>query len=158
MMHTKNFRLLVIPTLFAFHKQPAFFHLFANRCECRFPNIFRRFINASLRTIFSFVRRGVQKLFVALLASIFYCPLFIHSLMITFGATILSFICPTSYMRKFASTFLTDCGKLLPRIQRHTASAAIESRIFSVVCHSKQNLTVFARFGYSFTGSNHAAH
>ena len=158
MMHTKNFRFLVIPTLFAFYQQPAFFHLFANRCECRFPSIFRRFINASYRTVFSFMRWSVQKLFMAMLTSIFYGAFLIHGFMIALRAAIFSFICPTSYMRKFASTFLTDCGKLLPRIQRHTASATIESRIFSIVCHSKRNLTVFARFGYSFTGSSHAAH
>ncbi len=157
-VNPKYFWLAIISAPLAAQKHVSGFHFFTDGRKSRLPNVFTCFINASLRAIFSFMRRRIHKFCSAMSAFMLYRTFVGHGFIVASPATIFSFIGSTGYVRKLFTALFTIRDNFLSCVQRQTSTTAIYSTIFSVVCYSKTCATVFTDFCNSFTGPRHAAH
>jgi hypothetical protein len=157
-MHTQNFWFGIVATTLAFTYHVTGQHSFSHGRKSWHPNTFSNFINASPRTVFSFFGRRAKKFFAAVKTTIFYAAFAVHSFVVTFCRTILSFVCSARNMRKFRVAFLTVCGNLHSSCQSHTFSAAVLRRIFSIIRHGKQSFAMQTTFFVPNAGASHATH
>lgn len=152
MMNPKNLRKFFEITSIAFVQESSFNHIFSNCTKFSFPRFFIAFIGTFLRTIFSFVAKGVNKNFSTMITCVL-CLSFIYlSFIITFCRTIFSFIASGRNMGKNFITNLTIFSYLQICSFCFTRSRAI-------LCSFKLmffNIKIFfAKYtGYKFSSSN----
>jgi hypothetical protein len=106
-MHTKNFWVFVVSAAFARFNQIAPRHRFSHRSECWLPQLFCGFIDALFGTVFTFVRRGVQKLHFAMNASVLNSAFLRHCFVVARRRTVLSLVGPAGDVRKVCGA---DCA------------------------------------------------
>jgi hypothetical protein len=106
-MHTKNFWVFVIPASLARLNQVAPSHRFSHRSKCWLPQLFCGFIDALFRAVFTFVRRGIQKLHFAMNASVLNSAFLRHCFVVTCRRTVFSLVGPTGDVRKVCGA---DCA------------------------------------------------
>lgn len=157
-VNSQYFWMLVIPAMLAFNKHTASKHIFSYSGKSGFPNRFFSFIDTSFRAIFSFVRSSVHKFYSAMQACVFCFTFFAHCSVITYRATILSFIYSARYVCKLSTTFRAIGGYFFSRRQTKTFTAAKHCGIFAVLRNRKNGLAMFARYFIPNTGAFHATH
>jgi hypothetical protein len=107
MVNTKNFWVRVVSTPLATFYIAPFSHSLANGGKSWAPNFFLCFVNALLRTVFSFVRRRVQKTNAAVRAFVLRCSFLGHCFSIARRRTVLGFVSPAGNMSKFCGAHPT---------------------------------------------------
>jgi len=157
-MHTKNFRMFGVSTPHALSQHAPHEHVLANGRKIGPPFAFARFIDASSRTVFSFCRRRVHKSCAAVRAAMLYGAFFVHCFVIALGAAVFSLVGAARNVLKNSATFRAIRGYLLPGVECHTLAATKRRRVFAVLRHSEDNLTMLARFFVPNSGANHATH
>ena len=103
-MHTKNFWVFVVATTLTFLQHVASNHSFSNRRKLWLPYLFCRFVDATFRAIFTFVRRGVKKFYAAMRAYILSSSFLLHCYSVAFWRTVFSFVGATSNVRELCRT------------------------------------------------------
>jgi len=149
MMNSQYFWFFVITTLTAFFYHSSSNHISSNGSKITFPYRLVMFINTFPRTIFSFCRLRINKLFVAMSARIFgFSSIFIRFIT-TFVRTIFSFITATRYMRKFFPANMTINGYFRSGSQSLAFSRTIFSNIKLIFFNVKRFFTNFAIYKFS---------
>lgn len=156
MVDAENFRNFAVAAPFAIFKHFALRHIFSDRCESRFPNLFGGFINARARTVFSWMRWGIKKLNFAMLTSVFGSSLFQHRFVIAFSRAILGFISSAGNVRKFSVANSAYCFVDFSAAKRQTYAPTIKRGVFPVFWYSKRGAAMLAVFFVPNVGAGHA--
>lgn len=112
MMNAKYFWMFTISTLHTFFNQASSFHGFScitAKTYCKFFSFC--FPYTFTRAIFRIMRWRREECLPTKGAHIFFCPLFVHSFIITSTRTILSFSLSGGYILKSISTYFTNSFK-----------------------------------------------
>ena len=157
-VHTQNFWLRIVAAPFTNRQQISFHHAFSDCSKIWTPNFLCCFIYASARTIFSFVRRRIQKFATAMQTGVLYSAFAAHCFMKAFSRAILSFVGAASNVGKNCVALRTICGNFNPCVQSHTFSAAILRSILSILRHRKISFTMQTLFFVPHSGASHATH
>ena len=157
-MYAQNFWVFGVTAPRAFSQHAPYKHVFANGRKIGLPFALARLVDASLRAVFSFCRRRIHKSYAAMSTAILHSAFFVHRLVVALRATVFSLVGTARNVVKNSPAFRTICGYLLSGVECHTLAATKQRRVFAVLRHSEDNLTMLARFFVPNSGANHATH